>query len=156
MKTTRKTASLLLVAASLAMGASLRADEGPCAIISAGGETDTATGSLQNVGQVAIGVAANNQVTLHAGGIHCLAMNGGASPACPCGDIDGSGGAVNLADFSTFANCFGLSQPTEDCDAAAFACADLDGSGMVNLTDFATFAVVYGTTSSEFVPNCGE
>lgn len=61
------------------------------------------------------------------------------TPAVP-GDCDGSG-QVNLVDFATFANCFGLSGPNAGCVAADFACSDLDGNGSVNLVDFSTFAL---------------
>jgi hypothetical protein len=77
--------------------------------------------------------------------------------ACTCGDIDGSGGLVDLSDFATFALCFGLPAPNPpDCDQAAFECSDLDGDGSVNLNDFATFATRYGLQSTQAVPNCGQ
>ncbi|UCG33852.1 MAG: hypothetical protein JSU68_04285, partial [Phycisphaerales bacterium] len=79
-----------------------------------------------------------------------------AGPSCPhtCGDIDGSGGAVDLNDFATFANCYGYTSPGGECDATALACSDLDGSGGVDLSDFSTFAVVYGLTSTNSPPDC--
>jgi hypothetical protein len=55
------------------------------------------------------------------------------------GDCDGSG-IVNLVDFATFSNCFGLTVPSAVCDATDFACCDLDQNGAINLVDFATFA----------------
>jgi hypothetical protein len=55
------------------------------------------------------------------------------------GDCDGSG-IVNLVDFATFSNCFGLAAPSAACDATDFACSDLDQNGAINLVDFATFA----------------
>ncbi|UCG33381.1 MAG: right-handed parallel beta-helix repeat-containing protein, partial [Phycisphaerales bacterium] len=78
------------------------------------------------------------------------------SPAsgCICGDINGSGGLVDLNDFSLFALCFGQSGAGGDCSEQAFACSDLDASGSVNLSDFSTFAVLFGVTSSSEVPAC--
>ena len=85
-------------------------------------------------------------------------VNGNVIPdecECFCGDVDHSGGAVNLSDFASFAVCYGLSAPSlPDCDVEAFDCSDLDGNGTVNLGDFATFAVWYGQEPSEVVPNC--
>jgi len=75
---------------------------------------------------------------------------------CPCGDIDRSGGPVDLADFAFYANCHGLSGPSPDCSTEQFECSDLDGSGLVDLTDFATFAVLFGTEPTNTVPDCGE
>ncbi|UCG33365.1 MAG: hypothetical protein JSU68_01795, partial [Phycisphaerales bacterium] len=75
--------------------------------------------------------------------------------ACVCADIDHSGGPANLGDFATFAVCFGLSAPNPpDCDAAAFACSDMDASGTVELGDFATFAIWFGLETAQTVPNC--
>ena len=73
---------------------------------------------------------------------------------CACGDIDHSGGAVDLSDFATFAICYGMSGAIPGCDIEAFTCSDLDGSGTVNLGDFATFATWFGLISSKTVPNC--
>ena len=60
------------------------------------------------------------------------------APPCPCGDIDRSGGPVDLADFAFYANCHGLSGPSPDCSTEQFECSDLDGNGTVDLDDFAT------------------
>jgi hypothetical protein len=73
---------------------------------------------------------------------------------CVCGDIDGSGGSVDLNDFSTFAICFGLTGPTVNCDATAFACSDLDANDTVDLNDFSTYALMFGTTPTATVPDC--
>jgi hypothetical protein len=74
--------------------------------------------------------------------------------ACICGDLDGDGGSVDLADFSKFSVCFGLRAPTAQCPQETFSCADLDGSGWVNLTDFSTFQVLFGTASTKSPPGC--
>ena len=75
-------------------------------------------------------------------------------PGCRCGDIDDSGGPVDLADFGLFALCYGSAAPTGSCTAAYFECSDLDGSGLVDLTDFGLFALWYGQTSSRYPPSC--
>jgi hypothetical protein len=73
---------------------------------------------------------------------------------CICGDINESGGAVDLNDFATFAVCYGFAGPAPGCDAAAFDCSDMDDSGVVDLNDFATFATFYGLDATFTVPNC--
>ncbi|UCG33350.1 MAG: hypothetical protein JSU68_01720 [Phycisphaerales bacterium] len=76
-------------------------------------------------------------------------------PSCICGDIDGSGGGSNLADFATFAACYGYAAPNPpDCDEQALACSDLDGNGTIDLADFATFAAFYGLDTTYTVPSC--
>jgi hypothetical protein len=67
-----------------------------------------------------------------------------------CGDLDGSGGAVNLVDFATFALCFG-SLPSS---SPACFCSDLNGDGANDLQDFATFGLLFGTASTDVPPNC--
>ena len=80
---------------------------------------------------------------------------GDACEVCLCGDIDQSGGQVDLNDFASFALCFGLSGPNPPgCDAQAFECSDMDANGGIDLNDFATFALTFGLTSSNTVPNC--
>ena len=74
--------------------------------------------------------------------------------SCICGDIDGSGGPVDLTDFATFALCFGFTGPAMDCDAAEFFCSDLSGDGIVDLLDFCTLALWFGLESTQTVPNC--
>ena len=74
---------------------------------------------------------------------------------CTCGDLDGDGGRVDLADFSKFQVCFGLHAPAGSCDAEEFMCADLDQNGWVNLVDFSTFQVLFGTVHTDSPPNCG-
>ena len=60
------------------------------------------------------------------------------------GDMDGDGD-FDLADFSTFAVCFGLSQPTTSCDEEELELADLNGDSLINLLDFMTFALLFRT-----------
>jgi hypothetical protein len=78
-----------------------------------------------------------------------------AGPSCICADLDGSGGPVDLGDFATFANCYGLTTPTPSCGSLELTCSDLDVNGVVDLNDFATFANLFGLTSTESPPNCG-
>jgi hypothetical protein len=73
---------------------------------------------------------------------------------CVCGDVDRSGGAVDLNDFATFAVCYGLGGPAGDCTEPDFECSDINADGTVNLSDFATFAIWYGLTSTQTVPDC--
>ena len=76
-------------------------------------------------------------------------------PACVCGDVNGSGGLVDLDDFALFANCFGLSGPMPpECEAEHFACSDLDGNGEITLEDFSSFALWFGMTSTSTPPAC--
>jgi hypothetical protein len=74
--------------------------------------------------------------------------------SCLCGDLDGSGGVVDLSDFGKFQVCFGLRGPTVQCSQELFDCADLNRDGWINLTDFGTFQVVFGTVSTNSPPNC--
>ena len=61
---------------------------------------------------------------------------------CPFtpGDVNGSCGPVDFADFTTFVDCWEISP--EDC--GAYGCADVDGDGDVNLRDFAAFSLLLG------------
>ena len=140
----------MLLLGLLPLESRTQADEAGCVVISAGAETDTLTGSVQNVGQVVIGGAFSRSISLHAGAVHCLSMH--AHPAaCPCGDFDGDN-SVTLVDFITFQVCFGASKPTEDCPSDAFACADLNGDGNVNLNDFVTFQTLFGLSPDGLAP----
>jgi hypothetical protein len=79
-----------------------------------------------------------------------------ACQGCACGDINRSGGPVDLNDFALFATCFGLAEATPpDCPEAIIECSDLDGDGIVGLADFATFANWYGLESTLTAPDCG-
>ncbi len=78
--------------------------------------------------------------------------NVGLSGGCafPCGDIDGSGGPVDLQDFATFSLCFGgLPSSSQGC-----ACSDLNGDALINLEDFATFSLAFGGISANPAPDC--
>ena len=67
----------------------------------------------------------------------------GWGDACDApGDHDHDG-RVNLRDFATFALCFGLESPNDQCDTIEKADADLDESGTVDLMDFQTFVANY-------------
>ena len=78
----------------------------------------------------------------------------GGAP-CTCGDVNNSGGLVDLEDFALFANCFGLSGPMPpECEAEHFACSDLDGNGEITLEDFSSFALWFGMTSTSTPPAC--
>ncbi len=67
-----------------------------------------------------------------------------------CGDLNGSGGPVNLQDFAFFANCFDLSPlSVPDC-----VCSDLNGDLTIDLNDFNIFALIFGESSTNLPPNC--
>ena len=97
--------------------------------------------------------AACNDVCQGHGGLQSFDCDLGPCVAgCPfnCGDIDGSGGNVNLVDFASFAVCLG-GLPSS---STACACSDLNGDGTINLLDFATFSVMHGSQSTTTIPNC--
>jgi hypothetical protein len=77
---------------------------------------------------------------------------------CPfmCADLDGSGGVVDLADFSVFTTCVYLPAPMLDCDATEYLCSDLNADGVVDFSDFSIFAVMMGTTPTSQIPDCGQ
>ncbi len=92
----------------------IHADQAPCATVSAGAETDDMTGSLQNVGQAAIGRADNGVVFMHAGGIACLASSTGVS--CLLGDVNNDGFIDGLdIDPYTQVKISGMGTPQELC-----------------------------------------
>jgi C1A family cysteine protease len=88
-------------------------------------------------------------LSIRLAGVQCAPEN-----SCTCGDLNGSGGAVNLSDFAVFANCYALTGPTADCGETELLCCDLDGNGTVDLNDFATFASLYGQQLSASPPEC--
>jgi len=71
-----------------------------------------------------------------------------------CGDINGSGGNVDLVDFATLALCFLRSGPGPGCGSNAFAYSDMNGNGVVNLVDFATFALWFQNSTTQAPPDC--
>ena len=74
---------------------------------------------------------------------------------CTCGDVNNSGGLVDLDDFAAFANCFGLSGPMPpECPTEQFGCSDLDGNGEITLEDFSTFALWFGISGTCSPPDC--
>ena len=75
---------------------------------------------------------------------------------CYCGDIDRSGGAVDLDDYATFVTCYGLEAPGGDCDWREFICSDLDMDDEVDANDYATFALIFGLECTQLPPNCEE
>ena len=56
------------------------------------------------------------------------------------GDLNDDG-AINLIDFSVYANCHGRGAPGGNCGVVDYIVSDLDGSGRINLLDFALFAL---------------
>ena len=84
------------------------------------------------------------------GGFWVVAASSAAGCANTCGDINGSGGNIDLVDFATLAVCFGQSPSS----SAGCACSDMNDDGSINLLDFATFGLLFGTASTDFPPNC--
>ena len=72
---------------------------------------------------------------------------------CPtCGDLNGSGGDVDMVDFGLFADCWGQ-EPSLN---ASCICANLveSGDNIINLPDLAVFAELFLSSSSNYPPNC--
>ena len=88
------------------------------------------------------------------GGFWVVAASSPAGCATTCGDMNGSGGNVDLVDFAIFSTCFGLVGPNPSCDAGEFICSDLNEDGVINLLDFATFLLTFGVSSTNVLPNC--
>lgn len=68
-----------------------------------------------------------------------------------CGDIDGSGGDVDLGDLAEMAICWGV-DPRVD---SSCVCANLveDGSNTIDLSDLQVFAELFLSTSEDYPPN---
>jgi hypothetical protein len=82
------------------------------------------------------------------------APSGGASAVTcsTCGDIDGSGGDVDLADFAELAGCWSENPSTNpDC-----TCANLveDSDDIIDLLDLQVFAELFLSSSSDYPPDC--
>ena len=60
------------------------------------------------------------------------------------GDLD-LDGDVDLADFITFAGCFGQTMPSGSCSASELWRSDLNQDGEINLIDFVSFANNFGS-----------
>jgi hypothetical protein len=88
------------------------------------------------------------------GGFWVVAASSAPGCATACGDMNGSGGNVDLVDFAIFSTCFGLVGPNPSCDAGEFICSDLNEDGVINLLDFATFLLTFGVSSTNVLPNC--
>ena len=154
MKTRRNTMVLgLVVGLAAALGALAQDYSIDWYTVDGGGEMWSSGGPYElsgTIGQPDAGEMTGGTFTLTGGfwpGISC-------TPACTCGDIDESGGPVDLGDFGLFALCYGYSAPTGDCTGEYFACSDMDGSGLVDLQDFGLFALWYGQVPTQTVPEC--
>ncbi len=114
MNTIKQAALVSCALLTLFLADRLRADESLCAVVSAGAETDAATGSVQNVGQAMIGRGDNGTVFMHAGAIPCLAIH----VSCFLGDVNGDGGVDGLdVEGYTRVTITGLGTPRELCAA---------------------------------------
>jgi hypothetical protein len=88
--------------------------------------------------------------TINADGTIDVCCDCVAPPRCICGDLNFSGGLIDLNDFNTFALCFGVPPVVgTPCE-----CADLDADGDVDLNDFNTFSILFGSSTTQSPPNC--
>jgi len=67
-----------------------------------------------------------------------------------CGDVDGSGEATNLSDFTAFATCL----ESGDATSQSCLCSDLNGDAAIDLADYAIFTQIIDTESFNAIPNC--
>lgn len=114
------------------------------------GAGELPTDGINSLNEPSNTVAANSP-TNYAG--ETGSVDASSPPAgCPntCGDIDGSGGNVNLVDFATFALCFGGSPSV----STGCQCSDANDDGVINLVDFATFTLNFGSSSTNSIPGC--
>ncbi|GAF97296.1 unnamed protein product [marine sediment metagenome] len=129
------------------------------------GETCIASYQWSEAGMYEVSAVVRDQQGFYSDRSHVLLVcmgtldnNGNSTPdlceLCTCGDLDFSGGPVDLADFGLFALCYNVSGPSGDCTAEYFECSDMDGSGLVDLADFGLFALWYGQESTQTTPNC--
>jgi hypothetical protein len=129
-------------------------------IVSGGGAYSLGAGELAEVTvRFAPESPGQHDCTIETGSTLCsdVSCTGtGVVGDCFCGDIDMSGGLIDLNDFATFALCFGLFQPAPGCNAQGFFCSDVDGDLGVDLADFATFALWFGVVPDQYVPHCGQ
>jgi len=75
-----------------------------------------------------------------------------ASSCSTCGDLDGSGGNVDMADFAEMSKCWGV-DPTVD---SSCVCANLveANDNRIDLLDLQVLAELFLSTSSDYPPDC--
>ena len=126
-------------ALALSTGAA-HANNYQCPVVSGAAESDAGTiGTLQNLGQVAIGRTASRDVNLHAGVIpsYLTELSGGL-----LGDMN-CDGLISVSDIAPFV--LALTNPAEyalqfpDCNILN---ADLNGSGDISVSDIAGFVAL--------------
>lgn len=122
-----------------------------CQTVSAGAETDAATGSIQNVGQVAIGLTHGGGVHLHAGIIPCLAMVQCIQVA-PDLDLDCD---VDQDDLMLFEDCASGASIDHDGTSTCLQ-ADFDGDGDVDAADYATMQVCHSGEDNQPTAHCDD
>ena len=90
-------------------------DDVNCVIVSAGAQMETTPNGLANAGQVAIGTATDGNVTIHAGGIHCIALG---VITCLKGDVD-QNGVIDGMDIDEYVQVLltGVGTPKQLCAA---------------------------------------
>ncbi|MBI4578504.1 MAG: hypothetical protein HY718_02310 [Planctomycetes bacterium] len=142
---------MILLAAAVAVWPTARWLLADCQTVSGGAETDAATGSLQNVGQPAIGRTTDGVTYLHAGIIPCLAT-GLCIQVAPDLDNDCD---VDADDFDLLADCSsgpGVPHPV----SATCTQADFDGDGDVDAADYGTFQVCFSGSGNAPDAHCAD
>jgi hypothetical protein len=69
-----------------------------------------------------------------------------------CGDLDGSGGNVDMGDFAELSRCWGVN-PTVDTDCICANLVEFDNR-IIDLLDLQVLAELYLSTSSNYQYNC--
>ncbi len=126
----RSNKAIIGIVATLVLGTlptGLRADQAHCVTLAAGSATDAATGSIQILGQSAIGTTLGGMRVVDAGAIHCY-VNG--APGGLLGDMN-CDGAVTVGDINPFVLALtdpvGYAAAFPDCNLLNGDCTD-DGA----------------------------
>lgn len=127
--------------AALSLAATATADQWVCPMVSAGAETEAGNvGTIQNVGQAAIGLTSGGGIDLHAGVVPCyIAEVGGANLL---GDMN-CDGAVTVSDIGPFV--LALTNPAQyaidfpDCNIEN---ADINQDTAITVSDIGPFVAL--------------
>jgi len=122
-----------------------------CQAVSAGAETDVATGSLQNVGQAVIGRAKAGSIHLHAGIIPCLAR---AQCIQVSPDLDNDCD-VDEDDRVLFEACADGPYVAHSGSSTCLQ-ADFNGDGSVDAADYAVFQRCYSGAGNPPSAQCDD
>lgn len=150
MTTMRNLVIAMYILALVALGKDLLGYQAPCQVVSTGAETDALTGSVQNVGRLAIGRASNGLVNMHAGVIPCLTRRPCVSFAPPDFDQDCD---VDHGDYALFESC--ASGPDVPLDPGCED-RDLDSDNDVDHSDFGIFQRCLSGENNPADPDCAD